>query len=260
MTSPSPLIAVTATVRTDDGARRVRLNAAYPRAIERAGGIPVVVPPLLRLAELDRVLDAVDGLLLTGGEDIDPAHYKAPRHPATEDPNAERDATELALVAAARRRSLPTLAICRGIQLLDVALGGTLVQDIPSERSDALAHDPGGPRHARVHEVRIEPGSRLAAALGATCLTVNSFHHQSVDRVADGLRATAWSPDGIIEGVEWAADDWWSVAVQWHPEELVDGSEEWDRQLFAAFIDCASRGGLVDDEGRGAEKSPARGG
>lgn len=239
MPSPAPLIAVTATVRADDGARRVRLNAAYPRAIERAGGIPIVVPPLLRLAELDRVLDAVDGLLLTGGEDVDPAHYGAARHPATEDPSAERDATELALVAAAHRRALPTLAICRGIQLLDVALGGTLVQDIPSERTDALAHDPEGARDSRVHEVRLEPGSRLAEAIGTTCLTVNSFHHQAVDRIAEGLRATAWSPDGVIEGVEWGGGEWWALGVQWHPEELVDSGEEWERRLFQAFVNRA---------------------
>lgn len=229
-----PLIAVTATIRPVEGAPRVRLNAAYLEAVERAGGLPVVVAPLASIAEVGRIIDAVDALLLTGGEDVDPARYDQPPHPTVDRVNPERDATEIALVLAAQRRALPTLAICRGIQLLNVALGGSLVQDIPSQRPGALAHDPEGPRDARVHEVQIEPGSRLATLLGARSLRVNSMHHQAVDEVADGLRATAWAADGLIEGVEWATPEWWLVGVQWHPEELTGKDEGVFRGLMEA--------------------------
>jgi putative glutamine amidotransferase len=127
------------------------------------------------------------------------------------------------------------LAICRGIQILNVALGGTLVQDIPSQCDRAIAHDDEGPRDSRSHEISIEPGSLIAKAIGTEHCTVNSFHHQSVKRVADGMRVTARSPDGIIEGIESTSDDWWVMAVQWHPEEMTDSAEPWDRGLFRAF-------------------------
>lgn len=232
----SPLIAVTASIRPVDGAPRVRLNAAYVTAVERSGAIPLVVPPLVNATDAWHIVDTVDALLLTGGEDVEPARYGEQPHPTVGEVNAARDATEVALVTAARERRLPTLAICRGIQLLNVAFGGSLVQDIPSQRPDSLPHDPDGPRDRRVHEVQVEPGSRLASLLGATSLRVNSMHHQAVDEVADGLRATAWAPDGLIEGLEWAGRDWWAVAVQWHPEEL----EGKDTALFRGMVHEAS--------------------
>jgi len=229
-----PLIAISAPLRADHGALRVRLNAGYARAVERAGGVPMLVPPLDRPADAERILDAADGLLLTGGEDVEPARYGAAPHPSVTDTSAARDATELALVHAARARGRPVLAICRGIQILNVAFGGTLVQDIPSQRAGALAHDAGEDRAAaRVHAVRVEPGSRLAAALGAAALDVNSFHHQAADRPAPPLRVVATAPDGIIEGLEWNEPGWWAVAVQWHPEEL-DGPAE--TGLFRDFV------------------------
>lgn len=233
-----PRIAISGTFHTDDNRRRVRLNAAYVEAIERAGALPFVVPPLSRLAHAAAIIDACDGLVLTGGEDIEPDRYGAARDATVEETNPERDATEIALVEAARSRACPTFAICRGLQLLNVALGGSLVQDIPSQHPGPLDHDPKGPRTARVHEVDIEAGSALARMLGTTRLRVNSFHHQAADRVAEGLRATAWAPDGIIEGLEWGeSGDWWAVAVQWHPEELVIGPEPVpDRSLFAEFV------------------------
>jgi putative glutamine amidotransferase len=239
MHSP-PIVAVSATSEIIRDALRVRLNASYTRAVERAGGAPLLVPPLRDAAAVDAMLDRVDALILSGGEDVDPAHYGAQPHPKLGAVHSERDATELALVGAARARGTPTLAICRGIQLLNVALGGTLLQDIPTQRPDAMEHDPGAARDARVHEIVVEPGSRLSAALGATTLSANSFHHQALDRVADGLRVTARAPDGLIEGVEWEGDEWWALGVQWHPEELVEGSERWDRELFAALIRAAN--------------------
>jgi putative glutamine amidotransferase len=224
----------------------VRLNEAYGRALEGAGIVPLVVPPLLRPDDAVQLLDRVDGLVLTGGEDVDPARYGAPRHGESGPAQHARDATEIALALGARERRLPTLAICRGIQLLNVALGGTLVQDLPSERGTGTTHDPGGDRTERTHAVSVSAGSRLAAAVGGAraSLPVNSFHHQAVDRVAPSLRVTACSPDGVIEAAETAPDDpWWVLAVQWHPEELTAGAEEWDRGIFRAFAEKLEGGG-----------------
>jgi putative glutamine amidotransferase len=184
------------------------------------------------------------GLVLTGGEDVDPAHYGAPAHPALGEVHEGRDAFEIALVQAARARRLPTLAICRGVQVVNVALGGTLVQDLASEQPAALPHDGRWGRSDRVHGLRVAGGSRLAGAIGATEATINSLHHQALGRVADGLVAVAHAPDGVVEGVEWAGGDWWMTGVQWHPEELVGTSEEWDRALFAAFAAAARAGWL----------------
>lgn len=233
MPSP-PLVALTATTATSDGIVRVRTNAAYVRALEAAGLVPLVLPPL-NAAHADRALDAVSGLVLTGGEDVAPWRYGEPPHRALGTVNEARDAFELALIAAAHDRSLPTLAICRGIQVLNVALGGTLVQDIPSQCPAALLHAPGDGRAMRVHEIAVDSGSRLAEVLEADRLSVNSAHHQAIGRVADGLRVTARAADGIIEGAEWDVDAWWAVGVQWHPEELTETPEPWDRGLFASF-------------------------
>ncbi|MDQ6829134.1 MAG: gamma-glutamyl-gamma-aminobutyrate hydrolase family protein [Gemmatimonadota bacterium] len=236
----SPIIGVTATSEVVKGAHRVRVNASYVRAVERAGGIPLVLPPLQDATHAAELLASVDALVLTGGEDVDPAHFGAAAHPSAGPFNAERDETELALARAAHERRIPTLAICRGIQLLNVALGGSLVQDIPSERPGSIDHDPKGLRASRVHDISVEPRSALASALGATILAANSFHHQSIDAPAAGLRVTARAPDGIIEGVEWTGDDWWALGVQWHPEELDETPESWDRSLFRALMAAAT--------------------
>ncbi len=230
-----PVVAISASTRVTEGAERVRLNQAYVEAVERAGLLPIIVPPLNDPSDVHQILNAVSGLVLSGGEDVDPQHYGAHRHPATGDPHPERDACELELARWARNRSLPTLAICRGVQLLNVSLGGTLIQDIPSLVSNAEAHDANAERASRTHTVHVEPGSHLAGALGATELRVNSIHHQALDRVAQGLRVTATAGDGVIEGVEWSGSEWWALGVQWHPEELTLTSESWDRHLFLAF-------------------------
>ncbi|MFN8571854.1 MAG: gamma-glutamyl-gamma-aminobutyrate hydrolase family protein [Gemmatimonadaceae bacterium] len=230
-----PLVAISASTRVTDGAERVRLNQAYVDAIERAGLLPIIIPPLNDPSDVHQVLAAVSGLVLSGGEDVDPLHYGEDRHPATGDPHPERDACELELARWARDHSLPTLAICRGVQLLNVSLGGTLIQDIPSLISNAESHEASQQRAARTHAVHVEPDSHLAEALGTTDLRVNSIHHQALDRVAAGLRVTARAADGVIEGVEWSDNNWWALGVQWHPEELTDTSEAWDRRLFAAF-------------------------
>jgi putative glutamine amidotransferase len=237
-TNSSRLVAVTATTEIIRGAPRVRVNVAYTAALARAGLVPLVVPPL-PAAVAPAILDGVVGLLVTGGEDVAPARYGEVAHPTVE-MHEERDEMEIALVAEARRRKLPTLAICRGIQVVNVALGGTLVQDIPSQLANALDHDPGSARDARVHDVSVSPGSRLARALAADRLTINSFHHQALARLSSELCVTARAPDGVIEGAESADPDWWMLAVQWHPEELTNTPEPWDRNLFAAFASAVS--------------------
>jgi putative glutamine amidotransferase len=214
----APRIGVSGVVRQWDGSERTGVNAAYVRSVLAAGGVPIILSPVLGPSFASRAMDGVDGLLLTGGEDIHPALYGAELSPRCYPPSRERDLFELALFAAARQRERPVLGICRGIQLVNVAMGGTLYQDLPSERPSEIAHDAGSARDARTHAVRLAPGSRVAQALGATDLQVNSFHHQAVDRLAPGLIATGWSEDGVIEAAEWTGGDWPALGVQWHPE------------------------------------------
>jgi putative glutamine amidotransferase len=233
----SAVVAVSATSDFTGGPHRVRLNNAYVTALESAGIVPVVVPPLSSNDAVGAILSRVDGLLLTGGEDVEPSLYGQPRSAKCGVSNEARDHTEIALVRSARAMRLPVLAICRGPQLLNVALGGTLIQDIPSEVPNSLGHNAREDRSARVHDVNIDEGSRIAAAVGGTRISVNSLHHQSVRDVAPGLKVTATAPDGIIEGLESDTDDWWAIAVQWHPEEMNDSPEPWDRGIFKAFAE-----------------------
>ena len=230
----TPIVAVTASTRMVQDSGKVTVNRAYTDAILAAGLVPLVVPPMSEDGAR-AILDAVHGLVLTGGEDVDPAHFGAPRHPKTGPANDLRDRIELALAKEAAARKLPTLAICRGVQVLNVALGGTLVQDIPSEVETSIDHDAERERSSRVHDVAVNAGSRLAGIIGADRITTNSFHHQSVDRLAGGLQTVATSPDGVVEGVECSDRSWWAVGVQWHPEELTGTHEDWDRRLFSAF-------------------------
>jgi putative glutamine amidotransferase len=225
----SVIVAVTSPRRTDDGRERVALNSAYVSALVRAGLVAVIVAPILDLETAPDLLDHVRGLVLTGGEDVDPARYHAAPHAKLSATDPARDAVEVALIAGARERGLPILAICRGIQLLNVALGGTLYQDLPSERPSAIHH--AGP-NAR-HPLRVEPGTLAYGAVGATATTVNSRHHQAIRDLAPGLRATAWASDDLIEGVESTNDaEPWTLAVQWHPEDDVEIG------LFEAFAEA----------------------
>ncbi len=234
----APRIGVSGVLRTWDGAERTGVNAAYVRSVLIAGGVPVILSPVLGPSYAARALDGIDGLLLTGGEDIHPDWYGAQPSSHLHPPSRERDLFELALFAAARQRELPILGVCRGIQLVNVALGGTLFQDLPSERPGPVAHDPppGSARDARSHGVELTVGSRAASALGGTAFTVNSFHHQAVDRLAGGLVASGWSEDGLIEAVESAAEAPWLLAVQWHPEEMHAEVKAPERGLFRALI------------------------
>lgn len=237
---PARIVAVTATSRMDEDSRRVRLAMSYVEAIENAGIIPLVVPPLASTESASAILSAVDGLLLTGGEDVNPSRFGAKPHPKLKTVHDARDAMEIALVREAQKRHTPVLAICRGIQVLNVALGGTLIQDIGAECPGSLDHDDGSPRKSRTHEISVVPGSLTARALGTTRCAVNSLHHQAVKEVGPDLRVSATSTDGIIEGLEAKDPDWWMLAVQWHPEEMTDSPEPWDRGIFHAFAERLS--------------------
>jgi putative glutamine amidotransferase len=230
----SGFVAVTATSDHVADTARVRVNRAYTDALVAAGLIPLIVPPVPpELA--GRILDGVHGLLLTGGEDVDPAYFGAARHPATGVANDDRDRCELALAKEAAARRIPTLAICRGVQVLNVALGGTLIQDLPSEHGGPVEHDAEALRNERIHEVTVSGGSRLSGIVAVRSIATNSFHHQAVDRLGTGLCSVATSSDGVVEAVECTDRAWWALGVQWHPEELTATPEEWDRRLFAAF-------------------------
>jgi putative glutamine amidotransferase len=242
-----PRIAVSGVVRTWDGADRTGVNAAYARALLAAGGVPLILSPLMGAPLAGPALDGIDGLLLTGGEDIHPSWYGADPSPLSSPPSQERDLFELALFAVARQRELPILGICRGIQLINVALGGSLFQDLPSERPSSVDHSPSGSRDVRSHVVRLEPGSRAAGALGSTCVTVNSFHHQAIRELAPGLIASGWTDDGLIEAAESTSSGPWMLAVQWHPEEMHADRRAPEQGLFAALVNEAglARRGLV---------------
>jgi putative glutamine amidotransferase len=236
-----PRIGVTGVTREWEGQTRTGVNAAYVRAVLAVGGVPILLVPELSPEETIDLFGECDALLLTGGEDVDPACYGAECHPKLGTVDRRRDANELALVADARARDLPILGICRGIQLLNVAFGGSLIQDIPSQRPSAINHDPATPRDAAAHGIEITDGSRLGQLLETTALEANSFHHQAVDRVGTGLVVTATAPDGMIEGLESSDPLEWIVAVQWHPEELAITTDAIDRRLFAAMVAAARR-------------------
>jgi putative glutamine amidotransferase len=205
----------------------VLIPLGYVDAVERAGGRALVIPP----AEdgIEETLDALDAIVFSGGADVDPAHYGAEPHPETDTPQARRDAAEMALLHAALERDMPTLAICRGFQLLNVARGGDLVQHLP----EAVGHDDHKqiPGEFAVHPVEVKDGSRLGEIVGSTP-QVTSHHHQALGRVGDGLVESAWAADGTLEGVEDPSQRF-VVGVQWHPEAGEDAA------LFEALVSQA---------------------
>ncbi len=218
------------------------LPANYFQGVTMAGGIAVLLPPQpVGPGAADRVLDTLDGLVITGGKDIDPASYGAAAHHDTDEPSSVRDAWEFALLRAALRRGLPMLGICRGAQVLNVAFGGTLHQHLP----DVLGHHGHRAGNAVFTSlsVRTVPGTRLAGLLGESA-EVRCYHHQAVANVGEGLVVSAWDADGVIEALEVPGDSF-ALAVQWHPEERLD-----DLRLFSAIVaaarsygDGARRGG-----------------
>ena len=218
------------------------LPASYSAAIRAAGGIAVLLPPA-PAEHAEPALYGLDGLLVAGGPDVDPARYGAAADPHTGEPRSERDGWELALVRAALGRDLPLLAVCRGMQVLNVALGGSLIQHVPAvtgQNHDIFQH-----WHEGVHMVKIEPDSNLAEALGCTEVSVNSMHHQAVYAPAPGTRPVAWAEDDTVEAIE-LADSPHVVAVQWHPELLEDAPEQ--QGLFRQLVDRAAE--VANQRGR----------
>lgn len=211
----------------------LRLRQTYSRAVAAAGGLPLLLPPLDDPEALRQTHSLLDGVLFPGGADVAPGRYGEPAHP-TVLVDEVLDGLELHLAAWAVDEEVPTLGLCRGQQLLNVALGGSLIQDLPSEGIPHPQSPHHGPRSELIHRVEVEPDSRFARIFGADSLAVNSYHHQAVRRLGRGLRAVAWSSDGVVEGIE-SADHPWLLGVQFHPEDLIDFHEP-SRRLFEAFV------------------------
>jgi putative glutamine amidotransferase len=235
-----PLIGITTSVVTKEP-ERVQLNASYIRAVQEAGGIPLLLPPQLSPATLGRLLGGIEGLLLTGGGDVDPARYGEERDPSLAYVSEERDTLEIAAVHACLERNVPLLAICRGVQLLNVALGGSLHQHIPSAFPGAGKHNQGDGPDEPGHSAWVQTHTKLAALTGDGDLEVNSRHHQAIKALGRNLQAVAWAPDGIIEAVETVETGRFVVGVQWHPEDMTATAAH-ARDLFAGFVESARQG------------------
>jgi putative glutamine amidotransferase len=237
MSDKVPAIGITSrTLPASMGPSRIGQNETYLRALVTAGAVPVLLPQLTERSRLRRLFDMLDGLLLPGGGDIDPARYGEARHEKCGPISPELDEVELTLARWAVDEEKPVLAICRGIQVLNVALGGTLYQDIAAQIPGGEEHVKclRGPRDFLAHTAAITADSRLAGIVGATSLPVNSLHHQAVKDVGHGLAVVARTPDTLIEALEVPAHPF-AIGVQWHPEELVDRDAH-SQKLFDAFV------------------------
>ena len=219
------------------------MSQRYVQTLTNAGAIPWLIP-LVDDETLRGVYDALDAIFLPGGADIDPMSYGKAPHTLCDKTDKERDRVELALAAWAMRDAKPVLGVCRGLQLINLAAGGTLFQDLAEQMPGSIKHDyfpfagQGYTRDYLAHEVDVAPRSRLAALYGEGRLRVNSMHHQGIETLGAGLVATAVAPDGLIEGIE-GTNGAYLVGVQWHPEALTDNDAE-SRQLFAEFIEAAT--------------------
>lgn len=208
-------------------------------AIEAAGGLPVLLPSNVSPETARETYQRLDGLLLPGGGDIHPEHYEQASHESIKYVDEARDAVELALTRWAIDDDLPVLGVCRGNQMLNVALGGSLIQDVPTMVQDSIHHpyDINNPRSKPVHDVDIVQDSLLHTIMGDAKVAVNSLHHQSVDRLAPGLRAVAHAPDGVVEAVEMPGKSF-VLAVQWHPEDMINDDARM-HNLFVRFVAAA---------------------
>lgn len=231
-TAIAPVIGITTYGR--DEKQQFHLYAAYVDAVRRAGGIPILLPPGEQHPE--RLLQLVDGLIFTGGGDIDPACYEGDAHPTIYRIDPERDASELDLAKRAIRADLALMGICRGLQVLGVASGGKLLPHVPDQFGDQILH-----REEQLcpttHSVQVVPDSMLAEIVGATEMEIVSWHHQAVPTVPPGWRATAFAPDGVIEALEHEEHPW-AIALQWHPE-LSAEQDPLQQRIFDAFISAA---------------------
>jgi putative glutamine amidotransferase len=238
-----PLIGLTTTrSKNAKGLPQVYLLEAYVQAVAQAGAYPVLIPLGLPEQTLTALAARLDGVLFTGGGDVHPRHYAAEGNPRVALVDEDRDRVEFQLLERVLAEKKPFLGICRGLQVMNIALGGSLYADILEQRPGALQHSylESHVRTYRAHSVAIEADSRLAGILGETEVQVNSLHHQAIDRLAPGLRPVAYAPDGIIEAVEFPGQPF-GLAVQWHPEWLLDDPSM--RALFHAFVQAAEPAG-----------------
>jgi putative glutamine amidotransferase len=242
--SSRPLIGCTTYLKEIPQKRPIEvygLMPSYTDAISKAGGIPLLIPLGLPEVDLLSLIDRLDGVLLPGGGDIEPEFYGGKSHLSLWGVDKERDRTEIIAAREAVQRKKPLLAICRGIQVLNVALGGTLWEDIGTMLPNALEHDMenGTPRNQLSHQVQIRPDSELAKIIGKTECMVNSIHHQAIRDLAPELMVTAQAPDSVIEGAEIPSHPF-AIAVQWHPENLITDDPSM-LALFRAFVEAASK-------------------
>lgn len=231
-----PLIGITSgLVENSSAVPLSQLSQAYIDAIIKAGGQPVIIPVGLALEHLSGFLDRLDGVVLSGGGDIDPQRFDGLPHPKVYGISPERDSLEITLVNDALTLDKPLLAICRGIQVLNVALGGRLHTHIEDQVEGCQKHDwfPGFPRDKIAHTVSLVCGSKLAQIYGADEIQVNSLHHQGISQLGEGLKPTGFAPDGLVEGLE-VSKARFALGVQWHPECLPDDPDS--QALFKAFI------------------------
>ena len=220
------------------------MGRSYVEELRKVGAVPWVIPLIPGDADtLQEIFNRLDGVFITGGVDVDPTCYGEPKSALCGTTDPDRDAVEIALLQHALRRELPVLAVCRGIQILNVTCGGTLYQDVSAQVPAALKHDffptPEQPsRKYLAHDITVKPGSRMRNILGDAVVPVNSMHHQAIKDLAPNLAATAHAPDGIIEGVEGTGSQY-LIAVQWHPEELTE-TQPGMKRMFTTFADAAS--------------------
>lgn len=235
-----PFIGITMYGRDDN--KRFSLPAVYVDAVRRAGGIPLLIPP--GEPDLSALLDSLDGVILPGGGDIDPERYAGAKHDMLYNLDPERDNSEIGLARILIDRDLPLLGICRGTQVINVALGGTLIEHLPDVVGEEILHR-APPRLPVTHEVHVRPESRLAGIIGETQVTPTSWHHQAIRQPAPGLEVVAQAPDGTIEAVE-KPDHPWLIAVQWHPE-LTAADERSQQRIFDELVTAARQSMLSKD-------------
>jgi len=215
-------------MRIESATDRFYLARHYSEAVAAAGGAPVHISLIPNETYIESVVANLDGLLLPGSDsDVDPLRYGQEPHRGLGEVQPIKDQTDLLAIAAAERKGIPIFAICFGMQVLNVSRGGTLIQDIPAQKADAIKHEQGTPRDRPSHSIKILPGSLLETLSDGPKVAVNSHHHQAVDTVGENLLATAWSADGLIEALEDLREDRFVIAVQWHPEF------GWERDPFA---------------------------
>lgn len=230
-----PRIAITGVLTETKFSFATQISQAYTEGVIQAGGTPVLLP--LTSAEVDEQwLAGINGLLLSGGEDVDPVHYGENPHVKQGRISPERDMQELKLIAIAEQKKLPILAICRGLQILNIAHGGTLYQDIYSQMHGVMKHSQNAPRWYGTHRITLDRHSRLCEIFGKQNIHVNSYHHQAVDTIAEGFKAVAWADDGVVEAIEKIGEPF-AVAVQWHPEEMWK-TDALQMALFRKFVEA----------------------